>query len=180
MSNKEPAYNPFSYHNGSIWPFENALIASGLKKYGYVIETQAVLDSLIEASLSFEYRRWPEVYAGVSREIGGVLARQPDASRPQAWSSGAIFSLLQTVLGVARAPFAKRIDITPALPACLNEISVRNLCVGNSRLGLRLVREGTSVLMEIMDNPDEFDIVVHPAGVNHHAISGENMPATSG
>ncbi len=180
MSNAEPAYNPFSYHNGSIWPFENALIASGLKKYGYVIETQAVLDSLIDASLSFEYRRWPEVYAGVSREVGGVLARQPDACRPQAWSAGAIFSLLQTILGVAAAPFAKRVDLTPALPSCLNEIAVRDLCVGGSHLSLRLVRDGTSVLMEIMDNPDEFDIVVHPAGANHHAVSEERMPATSG
>ncbi|HEY8687170.1 MAG TPA: glycogen debranching N-terminal domain-containing protein [Chloroflexota bacterium] len=180
MSNTEPAYNPFSYHNGSIWPFENALIASGLKKYGYVVETQAVLDSLLDASLSFEYRRWPEVYAGVSREVGGVLARQPDASRPQAWSAGAIFSLLQTILGAAPAPFSKRIDITPALPSCLNEIVIRNLRMGGSQLSLRLVRDGTSILMEIVDNPDEFDVVIHPAGANHHAVSGGDMPATSG
>jgi glycogen debranching enzyme len=180
MSTTEPAYNPFSYHNGSIWPFENAIIASGLKKYGYVVETQAVLDSMIDASLSFEYRRWPEVYAGVSREVGGVLARQPDASRPQAWSAGAIFSLLQTILGVAQAPFSKRVDLTPALPSCMNEIVVSNLCVGGSRLSLRLVRDRSSVLMEIMDNPDEVDIVVHPAGVNHHAVRGEGAPATSG
>ena len=156
------------------------MIASGLKKYGYVVETQAVLDSMIDASLSFEYRRWPEVYAGVSREVGGVLARQPDASRPQAWSAGAIFSLLQTILGVAQAPFSKRVDITPALPSCMNEIVVNNLCMGGSRLSLRLVRDRTSVLMEIMDNPDEVDIVVHPAGVNHHAAAGEDAPATSG
>jgi glycogen debranching enzyme len=180
MANTERAYNPFSYHNGSIWPFENALIASGLKKYGYVGETQAVLDAMIDASLSFEYRRWPEVYAGVSREVGGVLARQPDASRPQAWSAGAIFSLLQTILGVAQAPFSKRVDITPALPACMNAIIVTNLCMGGCRLSLRLVRDGTSVLMDIVDNPDELDIVIHPAGRNHHGEQSDNMPATSG
>jgi glycogen debranching enzyme len=180
MSNAEPAYNPFSYHNGSIWPFENALIASGLKKYGYVAETQAVLDAMIDASLSFEYRRWPEVYAGVSREVGGVLARQPDASRPQAWSAGAIFSLLQTILGVAQAPFSNRVDITPALPLCMNEIVVSNLCLGGARLTLRLIRDGTSVLMDIVDNPNELDIVVHPAARNHYGPPKENMPATSG
>jgi glycogen debranching enzyme len=180
MSNAEPAYNPFSYHNGSIWPFENALIASGLKKYGYVAETQAVLDAMVDASLSFEYRRWPEVYAGVSREVGGVLARQPDASRPQAWSAGAIFSLLQTILGVAQAPFSNRVDVTPALPSCINEIVVSNLCMGGARLSLRLLRDGTSVLMDIVDNPNELDIVIHPAGRNHHGQVGEQMPATSG
>jgi glycogen debranching enzyme len=180
MSNAEPAYNPFSYHNGSIWPFENALIASGLKKYGYVAETQAVLDAMVDASLSFEYRRWPEVYAGVSREVGGVLARQPDASRPQAWSAGAIFSLLQTILGVAQAPFSNRVDVTPALPSCINEIVVSNLCMGGARLSLRLLRDGTSVLMDIVDNPNELDIVIHPAGRNHHRQVGEQMPATSG
>lgn len=180
MASTERAYNPFSYHDGSIWPFENALIASGLKKYGYVAETQAVLHAMVDASLYFEYRRWPEVYAGVSREVGGVLARQPDASRPQAWSAGAIFSLLQTVLGVAQAPFSKRVDITPALPASMNEIVVRNLCMGGARLSLRLVRDGTSVLMDIIDNPDEVDIVIHPAGRNHRDQCDESMPATSG
>jgi glycogen debranching enzyme len=180
MASTERAYNPFSYHNGSIWPFENALIASGLKKYGYVAETQAVLDAMIDASLSFEYRRWPEVYAGVSQAVGGVLARQPDASRPQAWSAGAIFSLLQSILGVAQAPFSKRVDITPALPSCMNAIEVSNLCMGGARLSLRLVRDGTSVLMDIVDNPDELDIVIHPAGRNHIGRVVENMPATSG
>lgn len=180
MANTERAYNPFSYHDGSIWPFENALIASGLKKYGYVAETQAVLDAMIDASLSFEYRRWPEVYAGVSREVGGVLARQPDASRPQAWSAGAIFSLLQTILGVAQAPFSRRVDITPALPSCMNEIVVSNLRMGGACLSLRLVRDGTSVLMDIVDNPDEVDIVIHPACRNHRDRVDESMPATSG
>ena len=180
MANTEPAYNPFSYHNGSIWPFENAMIASGLKKYGFVSETQAVLDAMIDASLSFEYRRWPEVYAGVTREVGGVLARQPDASRPQAWSAGAIFSLLQTILGVAHAPFSNRVDITPALPTCMNEIVVKNLRMGASRLSLRMIRDGTSVLMDIMENPDELDIVVHPATRNHRGSGDANRPATSG
>jgi len=92
MANTERAYNPFSYHNGSSWPFENALIASGMKKYGLVCETQEVFDAMVEASLYFEYRRWPEVYCGVGKTTGGVLARQPDACRPQAWSAGAIFS----------------------------------------------------------------------------------------
>ncbi len=180
MAQTEAAYNPFSYHNGSIWPFENALIASGLKKYGYVRETQAIFDAMLDASLAFEYRRWPEVYAGVSREVGGVLAVQPDASRPQAWSAGAIFSLIQTILGIAPAPFSRRIDITPALPACLREITVTGMCVSGERLSLRFVRDGASVLMEIIENGGDLDIIVHPAVRNHKLSRSPSMPAASG
>jgi glycogen debranching enzyme len=178
MTNTEPAYNPFSYHDGSIWPWENAFIASGLKKYGFVTETQAVLEALIDASRSFEYRRWPEVYCGVSKPVGGVLARQPDASRPQAWSAGAIFLFVQTILGMAPLPFSKRVYLTPALPTCFREVVVDNVQVAGGRLGVRLVRDGSSVLMEIRDNPDDLEIVVLPVHRNHRP-TGDNVPATS-
>ncbi|MGH2443631.1 MAG: amylo-alpha-1,6-glucosidase [Chloroflexota bacterium] len=178
MADTEKAYNPFSYHNGSVWPFENALIAAGLKKYGLVSETQRVFEAMVASSLYFEYRRWPEVFAGVSREVGGVLARQPDASRPQAWSAGAVFLLIQTVLGIATRPFSRRVDITPVIPRGLNEVVVERLQVNGCRLGLRLLREGSSVLIEITDNPGELDIVVHPAARNHYQL-GEEGPAVS-
>jgi glycogen debranching enzyme len=179
MAETEPAFNPFSYHNGSIWPFENALIASGLKKYGYVLETQQILDSLVEASLYFEYRRWPEVYCGVRKAVGGVLARQPDASRPQAWSAGAIFLFLQTILGIASPPFADRVDVTPVLPSCLQELIVDDIPIKGGKLGLRLIRDGNSVLLEVRANPGDLDVVVHPACKNHHHLRGPDMPAVS-
>ena len=127
MAASERSFNAFSYHNGSIWPFENAIIAMGLKKYGYVHETQQVHEAMVDASQYFEYHRWPEVYCGVTKETAGVLARQPDASRPQAWSAGAIFLLLQTWLGAAPRPFQKHVDITPVLPRDLTEIAVKNM-----------------------------------------------------
>jgi glycogen debranching enzyme len=179
MANDEIAYNPFSYHNGSVWPFENAIIAAGMKKYGYVSETQQIFDALVDASLYFEYRRWPEVYCGVGKSTGGVLARQPDASRPQAWSAGAIFLLLQTVLGIAPRPFSSRIDVTPALPSCLREFTADNISIAGASVSLRLVREGNSVLMEIRSNPDDLDIIIHPATRNHHHLVGPEMPAVS-
>jgi hypothetical protein len=108
-----------------------------------------------------------------------VLARQPDASRPQAWSAGAIFLFLQTILGISPRPFSQHIDLTPALPSCLDEITVENVAIAGGHLSLRLVRAGNSVLIEIRDNPDELDIVVHPATRNHHEITGEQMPAVS-
>jgi glycogen debranching enzyme len=179
MATTEKAYNPFSYHNGSVWPFENAMIASGLKKYGFVEETQAVFNAMIDASLYFEYRRWPEVYCGVGRTLGGVLARQPDACRPQAWSSGAIFLLLQTILGIAPLPFSKRIDLTPALPHGIDEVVAENISIAGGTLSLRLVRQDGGVLMQIMDNPDQLDIVIHPATRDHLLARHGEAPATS-
>jgi glycogen debranching enzyme len=166
MARTEKAYNPLSYHDGSVWPFENGLIAQGLKKYGYVKETQDVFDALLDASLYFEYRRWPEVYTGVSKRTGGVLGRQPDASRPQAWSAGLMFLFVQNILGMSSNPFSTRIDLTPALPSCLDEIVVENASIAGSHISLRLVRQGTHVLLDVMSNPDELDIVVHPATHN--------------
>jgi glycogen debranching enzyme len=167
MASGEAAYNPFSYHNGSVWPFENALIASGLKKYGLLAATESIFDAMLQASLYFEYRRWPEVYCGVSKSVGGVLARQPDASTPQAWSSGAIFLLMQTLLGIAPEPFSKRVNLTPALPASIDYIRATNLSIAGGRLSLRIVRSDGGVLLEITDNPDNLDVVVHPAMTSH-------------
>jgi glycogen debranching enzyme len=179
MANTEKAYNPFSYHNGSVWPFENALIASGFKKYGLVVQTQQVFDAMVDASLYFEYRRWPEVYCGVSKRVGGVLAQQPDACRPQAWSSGAIFFLLQTLLGIAPRAFSTRVDITPALPRSVDEIVADDISILGGTLGLRIVREGNAVLLEIKNNPNDLDIVVHPAAHNHTHMEGPDKPAVS-
>lgn len=175
MASTEPAYNPLSYHDGSIWPFENALIMAGLKKYGFVQETQRVFDAMVAASRYFEYRRWPEVFCGAGESIGGVLALQPDASRPQAWSSGAIFLLLQTWLGLAPRPFARHVDVTPALPASVREIVVDGMAVAGSRLSLRIVRadDSSSVLLEIRDNPDDLDIMIHPVSRSHHHAAPE-------
>jgi len=129
MGATEKAYNPFSYHRGSVWPFENAIIMAGLKKYGFAEETQRVFDALVDASTYFEYDRWPEVYCGSSKLVGGVLVRQPNAARPQAWSSGAIFLMIQSLMGIAPRPFSHFLDVTPLLPSCIDEMTVDNLAV---------------------------------------------------
>jgi len=177
MSLDEKAFNAFSYHDGSIWPFENALIGDGLKKYGFVMETQQVHEAMIDASRYFEYFRWPEVYCGVTRQTAGVLARQPDASRPQAWSAGAIFLLLQTWLGIAPRAFSRHVDITPVMPRNVSEIVIRDMAILGSHLSLRLVKEGNALLLEIADNPGNLDIMIHPASQIQRELTGEDMPA---
>jgi len=177
MATDEHAFNAFSYHDGSIWPFENSLIMSGFKKYGFVRAAQQVHDALISASDYFEYRRWPEVYCGVTKEPAGVLARQPDACRPQAWSAGAAFMIVQTWLGIAPRGFQRHVDITPVLPSGLNELRVGGMSVCGSPLSLRLIREHGSLLIEVVDNPGNLDIMIHPASHFERHLSGEDMPA---
>src|SRR5579884_1920145 len=177
MATDERAFNALSYHDGSIWPFENSLMAAGLKKYGYVRAAQQVHEALVDASKYFEYRRWPEVYCGVTRETAGVLARQPDACRPQAWSAGVIFLLLQTWLGIAPRPFSRHVDITPVLPAGLDELDVDGMSICGSKLGLRIIRENGSLLLEIKDNPDNLDISIHPASHVERHLAGPELPA---
>ncbi|HEX8919087.1 MAG TPA: glycogen debranching N-terminal domain-containing protein [Chloroflexota bacterium] len=180
MSSDEPSYNPFSYHDGSVWPFENAVFASGFKKYGMVQEMQTVFDAMVDASRYFEYQRWPEVYCGVSKQVGGVLARQPDASRPQAWSAASVFLLLQTLLGIAPRPFSKQVDITPTLPTCIDELRADGIDIVGSKLSLRLVRDGRSILLEVVDNPNDLDVLIHPATKHAGQLSTPLGPATSG
>jgi len=173
----EKAFNAFSYHDGSIWPFENSIIMAGLKKYGYVTAAQSVHEAMLDASDYFELRRWPEVYCGVSRDPAGVLARQPDACRPQAWSAGAIFLIIQTWLGIAPRPFAQHVDITPVLPKGLQELVVENMSICGQLLSLRVIREAGSLLIDIADNPGNLDIMIHPASEHERHLKGEDMPA---
>jgi glycogen debranching enzyme len=163
MANTEKAYNPLSYHNGSVWPFENTLIGAGLKSYGFVAESDTVFDLLLDAAAHFEYGRWPEVYTGVSKSQIGVLSLQPDASRPQAWSAGAMYLWLQTWLGLSPRPFSRHVDVRPSLPEGIEQLTFRDLSVADAHISLRMVRtdDGT-VQLHVLDNPDGLDVTIRP------------------
>jgi glycogen debranching enzyme len=100
MSSLMARYNPISYHNGSVWPHDNSLIAAGLRRYGFHAEASYVALAVLEASRHFEYHRLPELFAGFAREDNGFPVSYPDANAPQAWASGAVISLIQTLLGL--------------------------------------------------------------------------------
>jgi glycogen debranching enzyme len=163
MANNEKAYNPLSYHNGSVWPFENTLIGAGLKAYGFVTESDTVFELLVDAAAHFEYGRWPEVYTGVAKDAIGVLSLQPDASRPQAWSAGAMYLWVQSWLGLSPRPFSRHIDVRPSMPQGIERITVRNLSVADARISLGIVRtdDGT-VHLHVLDNPDCLRVTIHP------------------
>jgi glycogen debranching enzyme len=123
-----------------------------------------IFDALVDASSYFEYRRWPEVYSGVPRDLVTVLGRQPDTSRPQAWSATSIFLWIQSWLGLYPKPFSKKVDVAPALPDGIERLSVKDVAIGDSHLSLTLSRANGATQLQIDDNPDCVQITLHPIG----------------
>lgn len=154
------SYDPDSYHNGSVWPHDNALILIGLKRLGYHREAERIMRGLIEASRHFEHRL-PELFSGHERGDGGPLP-YPVACSPQAWAAGTAFTILQTILGVEPDPVNRRIHLHPALPEGMNRLSVRRLRLGTGLLDLTLVRDGNATRTWVETNTTGWDVVIHP------------------
>jgi len=141
LSSREVRYNPMSYHNGSIWPHDNAIVAEGIAAYGYREEALSILSGLFGAAHHVELNRLPELFCGFARRAGQGPTLYPVACSPQAWASGAIFLLLKAVLGLDVRGLEQRITFrSPALPEFLEELTISNLRVGSARVDLRLQR----------------------------------------
>lgn len=115
MAATEGGYNPLSYHNGSVWPHENALISEGLRRYGHREKANRIALSLVEAAAHFGYRL-PEVFAGHDRRETGFPVEYPTSCIPQAWAAGAIPLVVRSMLGLEPDPEARRLTTDPALP----------------------------------------------------------------
>ena len=143
MSKSAVAYNPMSYHNGTVWPHDNALIAAGLKRYGYHKQTNRIATAIFDAAVFVDYMRLPELFCGFTRRTPNQPVSYPVACSPQAWAAGSPFLLLQAMLGLsARAPENLLTINSPVLPAWLNWVELRNLRVGDSLISLVFRREG--------------------------------------
>ena len=143
MSKSAAAYNPMSYHNGSVWPHDNALIAAGLKRYGYPRHTIRVATALFDAAIHADYMRLPELFCGFTRRSPNRPVSYPVACSPQAWAAGSPFLILQAMLGISARAHENVLTVNkPQLPSWLNTVELRNLCVGDSRISLLFRREG--------------------------------------
>jgi glycogen debranching enzyme len=126
-----------SYHNGSVWPHDNAVIAAGFARYGLKEPIAKVITGLFEASLYLEMHRLPELFCGFRRREGEGPTRYPVACAPQAWAAGSVFLMLQACLGLSvHAGDAKVYFDSPVLPECINQIFLKNLRVDSSLLDL--------------------------------------------
>ena len=143
MSKSSINYNPMSYHNGSVWPHDNAIIIRGLKKYGFNKEAEKVATGLFEAALHYEYYRLPELFCGFTKRSISRPVNYPVACSPQAWAAGSIFMILQALLGIdADAPSDTLYINNPSLPAWLGEVDIRRMKVNDSSISLKFRREG--------------------------------------
>ncbi|MDP8925539.1 MAG: amylo-alpha-1,6-glucosidase [Actinomycetota bacterium] len=123
MSKEDGGYNPIEYHNGTVWPHDNSLIAYGLYRYGYQVEAARIASALLDAASYFDYRL-PEVFAGYDRSDTNFPVEYPTASSPQAWAAGTVPLLVRTTLGVRPDPARKELVTAPLLPQAFSDLRV--------------------------------------------------------
>ncbi len=156
LAKGQRAYNPLSYHNGTVWPHDNALIAMGLSHYGLGGHAVRIFEALHAAARHFRSGRLPELFCGLGRDEGAFPVSYPVACSPQAWASAAPFLLLRAVLGIyPDAPRRLLRIVEPRLPAFLSELKLRGLRIGESRVDLRFSRAGggTFATVERIEGP---------------------------
>jgi glycogen debranching enzyme len=133
LASGEERYNPMSYHNGSIWPHDNAILASGFARYGAKSAAAAIFDAGMRAAAYMDDRRIPELYCGFRRRRGRGPVLYPAACSPQAWSASAPFSMIESLLGLEFHPETRELRLNnPVLPASLDFIRLRNVRLGES------------------------------------------------
>jgi glycogen debranching enzyme len=156
----EARYNPMSYHNGSIWPHDNALIASGLARYGYRAEAARIFEGLFAAATYIDLRRLPELFCGLPRQRAQGPTFYPVACSPQAWAAAAPLFLLQSCLGLDFDPNALHISFNePHLPSFLDEVPLRHLLVGNGSAHVAVRRSGRHVVVDVIDRRGDIRVL---------------------
>jgi glycogen debranching enzyme len=147
----EARFNPISYHNGSIWPHDNAMIALGLARYGFPWHAAKVFSAMFEAAAYQELRRLPELFCGFIRKPHRGPTAYPVACAPQAWASAAPFAFLGACLGMDLRHEANAVSFRdPAMPAFLDYVTLNGLSLGKSRLDLALNRHGRDVTLNLL------------------------------
>jgi glycogen debranching enzyme len=159
VARKEQRFNPMSYHNGSIWPHDNALIALGLARYGRKSAVERVFRGLFEAAVYMELRRLPELFCGFNRSRGRGPTLYPVACSPQAWAAATPFALVQASLGLEFDAANSEIRLrNPRLPPFIDEITIRNLSLAAARVDLALLRHGDEVSVRVIRSEGEVQI----------------------
>jgi glycogen debranching enzyme len=154
ISTLEQRYNPMSYHNGSVWPHDNAMIACGFSRYDLMNEVAKVTAGTFDTTGYFENHRLPELFCGFGRQKGKSPTSYPVACSPQAWSVGAVFMMIQACLGMKIDAANKKIILChPILPSFLNDITITNLRV-NNKLIVFQVRKNTQGLHATILSPN--------------------------
>jgi glycogen debranching enzyme len=168
LSSNHPAYNPYSYQNGSVWPHDNSLIALGFKRYGFSTEVGHIARDISGAASHFLLNQLPELYSGVERAGANFPVQYLGANVPQAWAAGSCFALLQAMLGIQPDAPNDRLYVDPDLPDWIPDLTLMDLRLGRRHLDIRFRRVGDKT---------EWDVVRGDASVVHYRSSVEARKA---
>ena len=156
----EARYNPMSYHNGSVWPHDNAIVAAGLGRYGFTGAAARITTAMFDLSQAVDFCRLPELLCGFHRRSGEFPTLYPVACAPQAWSAGAIHLLLQACLGLHIDASARRLTLRrAAMPEGLDWLRLNNLAVAGAQVDLLLTRNRHDVSVTIHRREGELEVV---------------------
>jgi glycogen debranching enzyme len=162
IGTREARYNPMSYHNGSLWPHDNALAAAGLARYGVTEAVTSIAAGMFEASLHVDLQRLPELFCGFRRRPGEGPTLYPVACAPQAWAAAAVFLILRSCLGLSIDAVDGRINVSHArLPEFLNHVTVTGLGVGpDASVDLLFDRHALDVGVTVLDRTGRVAVIV--------------------
>ena len=161
LSADHPAYNPFSYHTGTVWPHDNVTIAGGFRRYGHDHEAAKVARAIFDAASCFVAYRLPELFAGLPRDAGSFPVQYLGANVPQAWAAASVFRFVAILCGIHAMSNLEgsRLYVNPALPDWLPELTITNLRAGRGAMDL-LIRNGH---VQALTNTTGFEIIQGPA-----------------
>lgn len=164
LSCKHPAYNPYSYHRGSVWPVEHGSFAIGFERYGLHNALHNICLAQFNAVSLFDFYRLPELFSGHQLdEHHPFPALYPQANSPQAWSSSTIFSFVQSMLGLYPYAPLKILLVDPYLPDWLPEITLHDLKVADAAITIRFFRKGDKSDYEVLDKRGTLHVIRQPS-----------------
>jgi glycogen debranching enzyme len=161
LAARQQAFDPLGYHTGTVWPHDNALIAHGLRLYGFDAEAMSVIDQLSLAGAYFSLSRYPELFCGFARDKLPAPVWYPVACRPQAWSTGAPLLMLRSYTGLmADAPNGVLSITRPHLPAWLDRIEILGMRVGSARVDLTLTSRDGVTATQVPRKEGDLDVLI--------------------
>jgi glycogen debranching enzyme len=176
LSAGHPAYDPYSYHRGSVWPVEHGTFAMGMMRFGLIDELHTIARGMFEVSSLFDYHRLPECFSGHPRDTSHPFpALYPKTNWPQAWSASSLFSIMQAMLGIYPYAPLNLLLLDPQLPDWLPEITLRNLHVGRATTAIRFYRKGTRTYFDILDQRGKLHILRQPSPWSLTSGFGERL-----
>jgi glycogen debranching enzyme len=161
LTSSAVAFNPISYHNGSVWPHDNAMIAEGMRRIGRIADVHRIMAGLFDVAQSQPDFRLPELFCGFDKEESSGLINYPVSCSPQAWSAGSIFQLLKASINFQPDAHNRRIRIVdPSLPGWLETLKIRGLKIGAAEIDLNLVASHGSTSCQILRKSGDVRVII--------------------